>query len=218
MNCNKIQDRMNTILKSKDYVRNMDIIPNKIIYKNGIKVGICSMNINIKGFKDLYHNMDITNLAKIMKSLITEIKSIVGQTKYLKLNIINENIMVIYKVSQLSDLNTIFNTAININTFIKIFNDMIKKYYDIVIKIGIGISYDKELVLSLKNDEQIDNIILGDVINDSLNLSFKANKDLSPIVLDNRFYTGLIKNEGLKRSWFTKNEDLIHCNIVYDLR
>lgn len=210
-------ERIKNILKSKDSVKSIDVIPNKIMFKNGIKTGISSMNINIKDFRMYYHNMDINILAKIMKSLILEIKDIINKTKYIKLDIINDNIIVLYKVNTYKDLNDIFLIAIDINTFIKKYNDIINKYYDVFIKIGIGISYDKELVLSIKNDDLIDNIILGDVINNSINLSFIANNKLSPIVLDNKFYVGLIKNEGLKRSWFNKDDDLIHCNCIYDL-
>ena len=119
-----------------------------------------------------------------------------------------------------------FDTACTINTFMKMFNKILKEQRFPEVKAGIGLGSSQELVIMVGKKQVVhDKIWIGDAVVNASNLSGIANRgSVESICMDKTTYgriiNSLIKENSDYRKWIkeTKLEcypgPFYQCNIV----
>lgn len=214
------------ILKNKTEVIKSRGIPkddSSFTYKNAYLTWVSSIFIDIKDSSKLFDTKDET-LARLMRAFTSEIITIFqGLDIYRQIGIRGDCVYVIYDTKCKDDLYDVFNIASTLNTFMKMFNAIIKEHGYREIVAGIGIGCDEELIIKVgKTGTGInDKIWIGKAVVDASNLSGVANRNgIEPIAMSSVFYNNIIDilvNKNVNyRLWITysQKEKCYHCNII----
>lgn len=222
------------VLTSTTKIKENDNIPNadeNFTYDNGIYAWTGAIFIDIVDSSNLLDKKD-EKLARLMRAFTAEIITIFQDfDKYRQIGIRGDCVYAIYSVPQQLDIVEMFRIAYRLNTFMKMFNRIIKSYGYSEIKAGIGIGCDKDLIIkSGRNGTGInDKIWIGNAIIDACNFASEGNRNgIEPIVLSKCVYSNII--EKLKKenpnyetwiktkksnTWYDSHSiKYYHCNII----
>lgn len=222
------------VLTSTTKIKESDNIPNadeNFTYDNGIYAWTGAIFIDIVDSSNLLDKKD-EKLARLMRAFTAEIITIFQDfDKYRQIGIRGDCVYAIYSVPQQLDIVEMFRIAYRLNTFMKMFNRIIKSYGYSEIKAGIGIGCDKDLIIKAgRNGTGInDKIWIGNAIIDACNFASEGNRNgIEPIVLSKCVYSNII--EKLKKenpnyetwiktkksnTWYDSHSiKYYHCNII----
>ncbi len=209
------------ILTTKTDVKKSNCIPKdekNFNLSNAFLTDVGSIFIDIKKSSILFDTKD-EKLARLMRAFTSEIITIFQSfNKYRQIGIRGDCVYAIYEVQNVSDLLEIFNIAKVSNTFMKMFNKILKNYGYENIMAGIGLGFDKELIIKSgrKGTGVTDKIWIGKAVVDASNLSSIANRDgVNPIAMSETFYNKISPNrifsQYKNKIKFSKN--YYHCDI-----
>ena len=142
---------------------------------------------------------------------------------YNQIGIRGDCVYAIYSTPKQNDIKKVFNIAVKINTFMKMFNKILTQQGYSNIGVGIGLGCDKQLIIKAgRSGTGInDKIWIGDAVVDASNLSSIANRYGNDKITMNRcFYSNLQKYyEG--KDWFHLisnsryfNESFYECDVI----
>lgn len=211
------------ILKSKTSIVEKNNIPadNEFTYENGIKCWTSAIFVDIKSSSVLFKNMD-EKLARLLRAFTSEIITIFQDfDKYNQIGIRGDCVYAIYSTPKQGDVCSVFHTAIMVNTFMKMFNTLLKNNGYPNIGVGIGLGCGKELIVKAgRSGTGInDKIWIGDAIVDAANLSSIANRNNhKKISMSEDFYYNISHSNYKDKDWFSKSEQddvtFYECDVI----
>lgn len=222
---------LNKILNSKTQIEEVNSISNDedgFTYENGVRTWVGAMFIDIRNSTDYFKENNAEKVARIMRAFTSELIGILKQNgKYVQIGIRGDCVYAIYSTPKQDDLNNILDDACFINTFQKMFQQILEKKGWPRFEIGIGLGVSKDLVIKAgrKGTGINDNIWIGDAVIDASKLSNEGNSNgIDPIVMDSCFYDNIKDfnaNESYKysdcakRVWSSKLSEYVYCcNMV----
>lgn len=209
------------ILTNKTDVKDMNCIPKdekSFNLSNAYLANVGSIFIDIKDSSKLFDTKN-EKLARLMRSFTSEVITIFQSfNKFRQIGIRGDCVYAIYEVQNTNDLLEIFKVAIVSNTFMKMFNKIIKSYNYDTITAGIGLGFDKELIIKTgrKGTGVTDKIWIGKAVVDASNLSSTANRNgINPIAMSETFYNKISSNKTFSQyiSKIKKYQNYYHCDI-----
>lgn len=221
--------RVQDILTSSVDVEVKDSIPtdSAFTYSNGIKAWVGSLFVDIVDSSEMCADPD-KRTAKLLRAFCSEIIAILkDDDNYREIGIRGDCVYSINSTPHKSDLVELFRSAYRINTFMKMFNLLLKRNEYDRIKAGIGLGCGQDLIVKSGNSGSgiNDKIWVGKAVVDACNLGNQANRNgISEIAMSSLFYDNIIdelKEENPNyESWITKYTDrttfktFYHCGIV----
>lgn len=230
----KSKENIHNILTSKTKVEKRSIPQNdaEFTYDNGIKSFIGAIFVDIVDSTSLFKDQNEDIISRVIRSFSSEIIDILKSDDNLrKLGLRGDSVYAVYSTPYKKDLVNIFRLAYRINTFMKMFNEILKNNQFPQVSAGIGLGASEDLVIKAgkKQSGYNDLVFIGDAVVDASNLSGEANRNfISSIAMNNVFYENII--EDLKKensnyeSWikpkydsdygYNKNILFYHCDII----
>ncbi len=226
----KSRSTVEEILTSATKIEEKDRIPasdSEFTYKNGIKTWVGALFVDIVNSSDLCKTAN-EDTARIFRAFCSEVIGILKEdSNYREIGIRGDCVYCIYTSQYVVDLVDIFRHAYRINTFMKMFNILLKKNGYPKINAGIGLGCDKELIIKAGQSGSgiNDKIWIGKAVVDACHLGNIANrKGILPIALSPSFYYEIkkdLENENIGyKNWIMEHRsngyavDFYHCNIV----
>lgn len=229
------RDRVSDILTSKTDVVKKDKIPSnedEFTYDNGIKSWVGAIFIDMVGSSELCKSAD-EKTARVFRAFCSEVIAILkDDPNYRQIGIRGDCVYSINSTPKRSDLVDMFNTAVRVHTFMKMFRKLLEKNGYPTIKVGIGLGCSEDLVVKAgQNGSGInDKIWIGKAVVDASHLGDTANRNgILPIAMSTLFYSNIHEmleeeNEGYK-SWikpyksslygYYSSTEFYHCDVIY---
>ena len=222
---------INEILDSKTDIEECEKIPSheQFSFNNGYRTWASSIFVDIVDSTKYYKNEKISEniRARIIRAFVEELVSILNDNENLyDIGIRGDCVFGIFKAEYKEKILTVFRTAYCINTFLKMFNQILSKRNLPLLKAGIGIGTGKDLIIKAGKKKVVnDKIWIGDALINASNLSKIANRDgFEPICMDETTYINIIdmlkKENPNYASWVQKvssfkyNGVFYSCNII----
>jgi len=182
----------------------------KLTYTNGFYVDCTALFCDIRDSSKLTESHKRPKLAKLYRSYISEVVAILnGDGNCLEIDIIGDGILGIFEAQYTPQIDGAFSTAAQICSLIDILNCKFKKYDIERIKVGIGVSFGRALMIKAGySGSGINEIVwMGDVVNEACHLSnlpiYSSNHE---IFTSEFFYRNLNQdNQNLLRSDYSNN-------------
>lgn len=227
----KSKDIIESILKSPTKIVEKSNIPStdsEFTYENGIKSWVGALFVDIVNSSKLFQTPN-EDTARVIRSFCSEIISILKDDEnYREIGIRGDCVYCIYNALYQTNLVDIFRHAYRINSFMGMFNKLLKKNGYSPISAGIGLGCSQDLIIKAgQNGSGInDKIWIGKAVVDAAHLSDVANRNgISAIAMSSLFYENVIEhlckeNEKYK-SWIRAHSfgfyggiDYYHCDII----
>jgi class 3 adenylate cyclase len=214
-------DRISQIIAAKDnsYVE-LDNIPsrNDLTYTNGFYVKCTALFVNIRESPELSDFYRDRALAKLYRAYVSEVAAIInGNPKCAEINIAGDFVWGVFDTPWSEEIDEVFSTGAKISSIVDIMNYKFKKSNLKEIKIGIGISYGKALVVKTgyKGSGVSEVIWMGNVINEASKLASYGNKestDKETMVSEVIYYN--LNDENKELLTLNSARDCYHGDIV----
>lgn len=216
------------ILTSSTKIESKRTIPsdNEFTFENGIKTWVGSLFVDIVDSSSLFKSAN-EDTARIMRAFCSEIISILkDDSNYNEIGIRGDCVYATFSAGYQKDLVDIFEHAYRINSFMCMFNVLLRKYKFSQIRAGIGLGCDEELIVKAgKVGSGInDKIWIGKALVDAAHLADIANRNGNrTIAMSPVFYSNIIDHlcEANKdyKTWIIPNTPYgrptyYHCNII----
>lgn len=214
------------ILKSETPIEKRNTVPidQEFTYENGITCCVGAIFVDIKNSSELFKTKD-EKLARLLRAFTSEVITIFQNfSQYNQIGIRGDCVYAIYSVSKKEDLNKIFDIAVYVNTFMKMFNKLLSENKYPTIGVGIGLGCDEELIIKAgRSGTGInDKIWIGKAVVDAANLSSVANRhNYKKIAINSCFYNNIKDFSNNKKEWFHCvtnsdyfNDSFYECDVV----
>ena len=229
------KNRVDEILSSKTEIVKKDRIPendSEFTYSNGIKSWVGAIFIDMVGSSDLCKTAD-EKTARVFRAFCSEIIAILkDDSNYRQIGIRGDCVYSINTTQYKSDLVEMFNSAVRIHTFMKMYRKQLQNFGYEPIKAGIGLGCSEDLIVKAGQSGSgiNDKIWIGQAVVDAPKLGDKAYRNnIEPIAMSKLFYDNVHEelereNEGYK-TWikphkpneysYYSNIDFYHCDVIY---
>ncbi len=215
------KQRIINILDSKTEIEKSDNIPKsdeEFTYENGIRAWVGALFVDIRDSSKYFTQNKPDTVARVMRAFCSEIITILSaNNNYRQIGIRGDCVYAIYSCSTLSQLDSIMDDAAYINTFQKMFKNILDKKGFPTFSFGVGLGASEDLIIKAgKKGSGINDLIwIGDAVIDASNMSGIANKPgYGPIVMDFCFYNNI---KDLDASTEHKYGEFISEKYSYDL-
>ena len=211
------KSRIEEILNNETEIKDKEKVPKdeNFTFSNGYYSWVSAIFVDIRESSKLFTDEDKEKVAKIIRSFTSEIIEILKKDDNLReIGIRGDCVYAIYTTPLQKDIYKMAEKTFFINTFMKMLNKLLEKKYYPTIKVGIGMSTAKELVVKAgrKNASINNKVWIGDAVTKASNLSSLGNKDgVLPIVFSELSYRNfieqLVENNKNKdpKSWFEED-------------
>lgn len=139
-----------SILQSKTEIEKKKTIPkdeNEFTFENGVRAWVGAIFIDIVGSKKLFEDSE-EKVARIIRAFTQEtIKILEEDENYRQIGIRGDCVYGIFNSPYKKDLVNLFRLAYKLNTFMKMFNTILKQNNFKEIKAGIGLGCGNDLVI-----------------------------------------------------------------------
>lgn len=204
----------NEVINFNDIISNNQNLEKDNIYHGGATF----LHIRVTNYFELLRSMDAVTAAKLSKAFTNEVMSIIYDDKImLETGLFDSGLYGIYSTASLNDEIEVFSKAVMVNTFVGLFNSLIKKegYDSINVAIGIDISWTTMFQVVANNENTNKYAWIGNNGQKALDLTYvehKIDKKYYGIAVSNDFYSFI--NEELEKQnngekWFFKNNNEI---------
>ena len=227
--------RVDDILSSKTEIVKKDKIPSnddEFTYSNGIKSWVGAIFVDMVGSSELCKTAD-EKTARIFRAFCSEIIAILkDDSNYRQIGIRGDCVYSINTAHYKKDLVDMFNSAVRIHTFMKMFRKQLQNHGYEPIKAGIGLGCSEDLIIKAGQTGSgiNDKIWIGKAVVDASKLGDKAFRNgVDPIAMSTLFYDNVHEllekeNDGYK-NWIKAYKDNLngyysstefyHCDIIF---
>ena len=227
----KSKAKIEEILKSPTKIIEKTKIPSsdtEFTYENGINAWVGALFVDIVDSSEMFKSAN-EDTARIMRSFCSEIISILKDDKnYQEIGIRGDCVYCIYSAAYQDDLLEIFRHAYRINSFMSMFNKLLKSNGYPMIRAGIGLGCGLDLIIKAGQSGSgiNDKIWIGKALVDAACLSGVANRNgIFPIAMSPLFYDNisekLYNEDSNYKEWIKSHQmsfngevDYYHCNII----
>jgi len=221
----KSLERIDEIISSSEGFEELNYIPlrNKLTYSNGFYVNCSALFVDIRDSSSLTDEHRRPTLAKLYRAFISEIVAIMnGNDDCSEINIIGDCVSGIFDTPKKVKIDGVVSTAARISTIVKILNCKFVKKGIKKIKVGIGMSWGRALMIQAgcKGSTINDVVWMGNVVNEAAHLANLGNeiyassgfhhnlndhnKKLFHRVLLEKYYSGSFINPKMYE-WYEEN-------------
>lgn len=210
----KGKERIENILDNALEVIIQDELPDddSFTFSNGYYSWVTGVFVDIRDSSTLFAEEDKEKVSKIIRSFTSEIIEVLRNDSYLReIGIRGDCIYAIYTTPQKDSVYEVANKTFYINTYMKMLNKLLRERSLPEIKVGIGMSTAKELVVKAgrKNVGINSKVWIGEAVTKASNLSSIGNKNgNASLVYSNCSYINFIdklkeNNNKKPEDWFT---------------
>lgn len=208
-------ERIDEILTTSDSsFEELDYIParEKLTFTNGFYVKCSALFVDIRKSSELTDKHRRPTPAKIYRVFISEVVAVMnGDLNCAEINVVGDCVWGIFNTPYKEDIDSLFSKAAKISSLIDIMNCKFKKRGIAEIKIGIGISYGRALMVKAGYKGSCINEVvwMGDVVNKASILAKIANKTAfdKEIMVTNLIYNNLSE----KKQKLLEKDELRDC-------
>jgi class 3 adenylate cyclase len=186
------------ILESDNSFEELNSIPSrdKLTFNNGFYVNCSALFVDIRDSSELPKKHNRPKLAKLYRAYISEIVALMNSdSNCAEINIIGDGILGIFDTPSKTNINEVFSIAYQISSLVAVLNYKFKKNDIETIKIGIGASWGRALMIKagFKGSCINDVVWMGDVVNEASQLSNYGNNMWfdKEIMVSSVFYNNL---------------------------
>lgn len=168
----------------------------KLTFENGFYASCAAFFVDIRDSSKLPDIYQRPQLAKLYRAFISEMVAIVNSDSAAReVNIVGDCVWSVHNTPYQTDIDDVFALAYTANSLVKVLNYKLSKAgYSTPIKVGIGMSYGRALMIKAGySGSGINDVVyMGDVVNQAAKLASMGNKDGSAaLVMDQVFYQNL---------------------------
>lgn len=213
-------ERINNILVANNAsYQDSDNIPNRdqLSYTNGYYVNCSAIFVDIRKSSELIDIHKNRVLAKIYRAYISEMSAVInGNVNCSEVNIAGDCVWGVFNTPSKPTLQTVFSTAAEMSSMIKILNYRLKRNNLAQITVGIGVSWGRALMVKAgyKGSGINDVVWMGNVVNEAAKLARYGNKDYSDneMMVTSDFHNNL-KDEQKNLLTFNITRNCYHGNV-----
>lgn len=190
---------------------------NNFTFTNGYYSWVSAVFVDIRDSSQLCADDDKEKVAKIFRSFSSEVIEILRADNNIReIGMRGDCVYAVYTSPKKQNVYEVANKCFDINTFMKMLNQLFEEYGLPKIKVGIGMSTAQELVVKAgrKNVGINSKIWIGKAVSRACHYANYGNKDKTPpIVIGSCSYANIIdqleKNNPTAnpKSWFTYHKD-----------
>lgn len=215
-------DRMKEILNASDLnFSEVDEIPNrdKLTFTNGFYIKKCSaLFADIRRSSELPTKYQRPTLARIYRSYVSEVIAVLsGSIDCKEIVIAGDCVSGIFNTQYKSQVDSVFSTAAQINSMIKVLNYRLLKRDIEPIAVGIGMSFGRALMVKAgyRGSGINDVVWMGEVVNDACKLGNfgRASYGDEPLMVSADFRGNLNEKHQELLSW-NSNRGCYHGNVI----
>lgn len=167
-----------------------------LTFENGFYAYCSALFVDIRDSSKLPSMYNRPALAKLYRAFVSEVVAVLNSDiRAQEVNIVGDCVWGVFNTSQKQHMDEVFTLACTVNSLVKVINYKLKKAdYKIPIKVGIGISYGRALMIKAgyPGSGINDVLYMGDVVNQAAKLASAGSKDGShPIMSDGVFHQNL---------------------------
>lgn len=215
----KGKERIEDILDNELKVIEQNEVPTDSVFTftNGYYSWVSAIFVDVRDSSELFADEDKEKVSKVIRSFTSEIIDILRNDDNLReIGIRGDCVYAIYTTPQQSDILELADKTFYINTYMQMLNKLLRDRYFPEIKVGIGMSTAKELVIKAgRKDVGINNKVwIGKAVTRASNFSSLGNKNgNSALVYSSCSYSNFIEklqernSEKDVKSWFTYHSD-----------
>ncbi len=206
----KGKERIESILDNDLIVIEQNEVPSdeSFTFSNGYYSWVTGVFVDIRNSSALFADEDKEKVSKVIRSFTSEIIEILRNDDNLReIGIRGDCVYAIYTTPQKDDVYEVANKTFYINTYMKMLNKLLLERSLPEIKVGVGMSTDKELVVKAgRKDVGINSKVwIGKAVTTASNLSSLGNKNgRKSLVYSSCSYSNFI--EKLKEKNKEKNQ------------
>lgn len=219
------KDRIETILRDKLEVKEQSKLPanDDFTFSNAYYSWVTGVFVDIRDSTTLFSDEDKVKVSKMIKTFTSEVIEILRDDENLReIGIRGDCVYAIYTTPQKDDVYEVVDKAFWVNTFMKMLNTILGGYGLPMLKVGVGVSTAKELVIKAgRYGSGINNLVwVGEAVTHASKFSNMGNKNgVRPIILSSCTYSNVIdrlkKENPEAETWFDKNNDS-DLGLYYD--
>lgn len=194
-------ERIDEILTTSDNAYDeVKSIPSRdrLTFTNGFYVWCSALFVDVRGSSDLPTKYKRPTLARIYRSYISEAVAVLnGNSDCAEIMIVGDAVSAVFDTPYKEDINGVFDTVARLNSVVKLLNCRLWKRKLEPIRVGIGISYGRALMIKAGNKGSTINEVvwMGEVVNRAAKLcSLGGRTAFDPnVIVDALFADNLIK-------------------------
>lgn len=201
------EKRLTEILDSTSSFEELGYIPSseKLTFTNGYYINCTSVFVDLRDSSKLPSVHQNRVLAKIYRAYISEVVAVMnGYSECREVDIVGDCVSGVFETPTRTTLQNILGLIASINSLIDVLNYKLEQRGYTPIKVGIGASYGRVLMIKAgyKGSSINEVVYMGEAVNQASKMCGLANKTVSnPIVLTPDFHFNLTEEH---QSWFVK--------------
>lgn len=214
--------RMDEILAAGDAseLTESEGIPSRdrLTYTNGFYTYGSALFVDMRGSSDLAKKHRRPTLARLYRAYVSEITAILRYGLQVReLNIHGDAVWAVYDTTQKSHIDDVFSVAAQAHSISMILSHKLQKAGFSPIKVGIGMSYGRVLMIKAgyKGSGINDVVWMGDAVNEASHLSNYGNKNWNdePLMVSSVFWNNLNDHNQALLTW-NMGRACYHGNVV----
>lgn len=190
----------------------------RLTFRNGFYANCSAMFVDVRDSSTIPGQYRRPKLAKLYRAYISEVVSVLdGDENCQEVNIVGDGVWAVFDTPNKPDIDATFSTAAKANSLIKMLNYQLRKHSYYPIKVGIGLSYGRALVIKagFYGSGINDVVYMGDVVNHAAKLASAGNASLAdkPLMVSPVFYQNL-KSDNQKLLLLNSARGVWHGDVV----
>jgi class 3 adenylate cyclase len=190
----------------------------RLTFKNGFYAYSSAMFVDIRESSKLPDKYKRPRLAKLYRAYISEVVAVMdGNGNCREVNIVGDGVWGVFDTPLKSDIDATFGTAAEANSAVKMLNYQLGRHYYDAIRIGIGLSYGRALVIKAGySGSGINDVVyMGDVVNEAAKLAAHGSESSGdrPVMVSGVFKSNLNDRNQRFLVW-NASRNAWHGNIV----
>jgi len=213
--------RLDEILDAADEsFEEVDSIPSRdrLTFTNGFYCYCAALFMDIRKSSELNQTLKRPTLSRLYRAYISEAVAVVnGNPKCAEVNIVGDSVSGIFDTPLKADIDSVFSTAAELSSLIKTLNCKMKKRQMPAIRVGIGMSFGRALMIKAGfSGSAINDVVwIGPVVNEAAHLGSYGNKEFGDeeMMASNVFYQNLNDRNKTLLS-YNSRRGCYHGNVV----
>ncbi|MGW4881335.1 hypothetical protein ACWEPI_32845 [Streptomyces sp. NPDC004262] len=197
--------RIKEYLTGSQNFEEVDSLPDrsKLTFSNGYYANCSAIFVDIRDSSKLPNHYKRPRLARIYRAYLSELVAIFnGDSNTREINIAGDATWAVINTPYKTDIDGVFSLAAQANSMTKVLNyEMRKASYTTPIKVGIGMSWGRALMIKAGyNGSGINDVVyMGDVVNQAAKLANYGNSDWNiPAIVTSSVFHGNLNSDNQK--------------------
>jgi class 3 adenylate cyclase len=219
-------NRLTAILDSSDSsYEEVDSLPDRdtLTFTNGFYANCSAMFVDIRDSSRLPEKYKRPRLAKLYRAYLSEVVAVMdGNANCREVNIVGDGVWGVFDTPYKSNIDSTFETAAIVNSLIKMLNYQLGEHDYEPIRVGIGLSWGRALVVKagFYGSGINDVVYMGDVVNHAAKLAAHGSQVFfldQPVMVSGDFYSNLDDHNKALLTWNSNRVAWHGCIVNVDM-